>query len=52
MDEVDQVIHLDFETDLLFILNKLPSDMLEGEESDIQENAMDRVIRGTRAARG
>lgn len=41
MDEADRMVHLGFETDLLFILDKLPSDMLEGEENNIQENAMD-----------
>ncbi|KIM55099.1 hypothetical protein SCLCIDRAFT_1221393 [Scleroderma citrinum Foug A] len=41
MDEADRMVHLGFEADLLFILDKLPSDMLEGEENNMQENAMD-----------
>ncbi|CAK5264249.1 unnamed protein product [Mycena citricolor] len=32
MDEADRMVHLGFEADLTFILDKLPSDMLEGED--------------------
>lgn len=31
MDEADRMVHLGFETDLLFILDKLPSEVMEGE---------------------
>ncbi|KAG6335200.1 hypothetical protein ID866_3894 [Astraeus odoratus] len=41
MDEADRMVHLGFEVDLLFILDKLPSDMLEGEEGSRQDDAMD-----------
>ncbi|KAI6005583.1 P-loop containing nucleoside triphosphate hydrolase protein [Pisolithus albus] len=41
MDEADRMVHLGFEADLLFILDKLPSGALEGEESNVQEDAMD-----------
>ncbi|KAL4077038.1 P-loop containing nucleoside triphosphate hydrolase protein [Scleroderma yunnanense] len=41
MDEADRMVHLGFEVDLLFILDKLPSDMLEGEENNAPENVMD-----------
>ncbi|KAI6160107.1 P-loop containing nucleoside triphosphate hydrolase protein [Pisolithus thermaeus] len=41
MDEADRMVHLGFEADLLFILDKLPSGALEGEEINVQEDAMD-----------
>ncbi|KAI6028766.1 P-loop containing nucleoside triphosphate hydrolase protein [Pisolithus orientalis] len=41
MDEADRMVHLGFEADLLFILDKLPSGALEGEETNWQEDAMD-----------
>lgn len=31
MDEADRMVHLGFETDLLFILDKLPAELMEGE---------------------
>ena len=52
MDEADRMVHLGFETDLLFILDKLPSDMLEGEENNIQENAMDVDGEGNSRSKG
>lgn len=41
MDEADRMVHLGFEADLLFILDKLPSDALEGEQIGGPESAMD-----------
>ncbi|KAI0318643.1 P-loop containing nucleoside triphosphate hydrolase protein [Amylostereum chailletii] len=32
MDEADRMVHLGFETDLTFILDKLPSETMEGED--------------------
>jgi ATP-dependent RNA helicase DDX23/PRP28 len=32
MDEADRMVHLGFEADLTFILDKLPSETMEGEE--------------------
>jgi len=31
MDEADRMVHLGFEADLLFILDKLPAELMEGE---------------------
>ncbi|KAF8231296.1 P-loop containing nucleoside triphosphate hydrolase protein [Tricholoma matsutake] len=36
MDEADRMVHLGFEADLTFILDKLPSETMEGEESGEQ----------------
>ncbi|KAI6045375.1 P-loop containing nucleoside triphosphate hydrolase protein [Pisolithus marmoratus] len=41
MDEADRMVNLGFEADLLFILDKLPSGALEGEENNEQDDAMD-----------
>ena len=36
MDEADRMVHLGFEADLTFILDKLPSETMEGEEQGEQ----------------
>ncbi|KAF8447580.1 P-loop containing nucleoside triphosphate hydrolase protein [Boletus edulis BED1] len=42
MDEADRMVHLGFETDLLFILDKLPAEVMEGEpEGFTRRDAMD-----------
>lgn len=33
MDEADRMVHLGFEVDLTFILDKLPSETMEGEDT-------------------
>ncbi|KAF9227513.1 DEAD-domain-containing protein [Gyrodon lividus] len=35
MDEADRMVHLGFETDLLFILDKLPGELMEGEPNGV-----------------
>ncbi|KAF9246185.1 P-loop containing nucleoside triphosphate hydrolase protein [Melanogaster broomeanus] len=37
MDEADRMVHLGFETDLLFILDKLPVELMEGESNGAPE---------------
>ncbi|KAG9318808.1 P-loop containing nucleoside triphosphate hydrolase protein [Chiua virens] len=42
MDEADRMVHLGFEADLLFILDKLPAELMEGEpEGFTARDAMD-----------
>lgn len=42
MDEADRMVHLGFEADLLFILDKLPAELMEGEpEGFTGRDAMD-----------
>jgi len=36
MDEADRMVHLGFEADLNFILDRLPEDVLEGEDKSMQ----------------
>jgi ATP-dependent RNA helicase DDX23/PRP28 len=36
MDEADRMVHLGFEADLTFILDKLPSETMEGEDQGEQ----------------
>jgi ATP-dependent RNA helicase DDX23/PRP28 len=41
MDEADRMVHLGFEADLLFILDKLPAEVMEGEPEGFIRDAMD-----------
>ncbi|KAH8117340.1 P-loop containing nucleoside triphosphate hydrolase protein [Phellopilus nigrolimitatus] len=45
MDEADRMVNLGFEVDLTFILDKLPSDMLKGEDEGMQMDVDGEMIR-------
>jgi len=46
MDEADRMVHLGFEADLLFILDKLPSETMAGEDSGAMEVDGEEVKKG------
>jgi ATP-dependent RNA helicase DDX23/PRP28 len=52
MDEADRMVNLGFEADLLFILDKLPTEALEGEEEstrmELDETGEYTEVRNTR----
>jgi ATP-dependent RNA helicase DDX23/PRP28 len=41
MDEADRMVNLGFEVDLLFILDRLPTDLLAGEEPETESSIME-----------
>ncbi|KAG2367488.1 P-loop containing nucleoside triphosphate hydrolase protein [Suillus spraguei] len=46
MDEADRMVHLGFETDLLFILDKLPSETMVGEDTGAMDVDGEEVKKG------
>ncbi|OJA14852.1 hypothetical protein AZE42_00791, partial [Rhizopogon vesiculosus] len=46
MDEADRMVHLGFETDLLFILDKLPSETMAGEDTGAMDVDGEEVKKG------
>lgn len=46
MDEADRMVHLGFETDLLFILDKLPSETMAGEDTGAMDVDGEEVRKG------
>ncbi|KAG2157334.1 P-loop containing nucleoside triphosphate hydrolase protein [Suillus clintonianus] len=46
MDEADRMVHLGFETDLLFILDKLPSETMAGEDPGAMDVDGEEVKKG------
>ncbi|KAH7889299.1 P-loop containing nucleoside triphosphate hydrolase protein [Phlebopus sp. FC_14] len=57
MDEADRMVHLGFEADLLFILDKLPAELMAGEEaapgaSVVQQDSMGMDVDGEESGVG
>lgn len=45
MDEADRMVHLGFEADLTFILDALPSETMQGEDTGVQMDVDGEVVK-------
>ncbi|KIK99291.1 hypothetical protein PAXRUDRAFT_30608 [Paxillus rubicundulus Ve08.2h10] len=52
MDEADRMVHLGFEADLLFILDKLPAELMEGEPHGVANRGDSMDVDGEEATSG